>query len=154
MAFLHDLVAKPTVKGTTFLGHKDALQPFLYTYANHRNHPPSISCHLIILPMRSKNLGVFTNPFWACQQDFGRLMVRAFCLGGLAHRKIGYFINRKLIQWPAFCIKCISGYQYRSSYCIQIAFMIATSQESLAFLIPPQVTEKFLMTFKGFGFRI
>ncbi len=90
MAFLHGRVTTPAIKRTTFLSHKDTLQPFLYSCTNHRNHPLSIWCHLMILPIRSKNLGVIINLLWACQQDFGHFWQRYFARPAL-------FIKKSLI---------------------------------------------------------
>jgi len=67
MAFLHDLVANPTIKGTTFLGHKDALQPFLYTCTNHRNHPPSIAK---ILAFLSTHFGLVNKILYTLWQGY------------------------------------------------------------------------------------
>ena len=70
IAFLHGRVTTPAIKRTTFFGHKDALQALLYACTNHRNHPLSNWCHLMILPIRSKTrdfyqaiLGLSTR-FW------------------------------------------------------------------------------------------
>jgi hypothetical protein len=75
MAFLHNRVAAATIERTTLLCHENALQAFLYSGTNHRNHPLSICCQLMILPIETKKLLIIINAFSACQQHFGYLEI-------------------------------------------------------------------------------
>lgn len=94
MAFLHGRVTTPAIKRTTFLRHKDTLEPCLYSCTNHRNHPLSIWCHLMILPIRSKNPSVIISLLWACQQDFGRFWQHYFARLALFTKKSLIFESR------------------------------------------------------------